>query len=65
MRLCPCKGCTIDRHAGCHANCRNYLSWREENLALLESVNRKKEAECAGFNDRTYRKSLMNKRPWK
>ncbi|MBC8534568.1 hypothetical protein [Yeguia hominis] len=60
MRTCPCKGCGVDRHVGCHANCRNYLSWREENLALQESVRLQKEVESALFSIKRYRQALMN-----
>lgn len=59
MRECPCKMCKTDRHTGCHVHCRNYLSWRTENLAFLESVHRQKEAEYAGFNERKYYRNLI------
>lgn len=64
MRMCPCKGCGVDRHVGCHANCRNYLSWREENLALQESVRIKKEAEFAVFDNEMYRRVLLDSKKY-
>ena len=35
-RLPPCKDCA-DRHAGCHAECEKYLSWKADHIAACEA----------------------------
>ena len=36
--LSPCKDCG-ERHSGCHAECKNFLAWKED-------YNKRKEEIC-------------------
>lgn len=46
----PCKGCQ-DRHATCHANCEDYISWKanyDEQVNVrkfIEKVNREADSD--------------------
>lgn len=30
VRRCPCKVCTDKRHPGCHGECEDYITWKQE-----------------------------------
>ena len=40
----PCKGCH-KRHAGCHAQCMHYISWKKKSDEHNARVSAEKEAE--------------------
>ena len=40
-KACPCKGCTEDRHPGCHSDCKKgYQEWHEWWVAKKSDENR-------------------------
>lgn len=42
---CPCKGCTVDRHPGCHADCKNgYLEYKAYKDAEREAMRANDDA---------------------
>lgn len=42
VKVAPCKGCT-DRAVGCHADCKLYIEWSDENTKKRDEIRRQKE----------------------
>lgn len=63
MRDGPCYQCER-RHAGCHAECGQYLDWRREWDANRAEIVRENEKK-AGLDALLVKKALDNQKKWR
>ena len=44
-RVAPCKNCVDKRHPGCHAKCKEYADWKDEDAKDKKSYKKAKDAD--------------------